>query len=181
MANRELERAKEEAVYACHKLPENIRQIGEQPEKERIYMEDYVMTFLRQRFAKKQEDSVSILIGKQGTGEAEHVTFVYGAVCTQVDIGQGVDDFGSEKWDKIHEAIHNYFSGAQVLGWACTVSLLNSQIDANLKKIHKRYFSQDGKLFFCTKRGNEKKNYMRGNRICCSRFRAIPYILTKIL
>ncbi len=157
MANKELERAEEEAVYGCHKLPENIRQIGEQPGEERIYIEDYVMTFLKQRFENKQEESVSILIGKRGTGEAEHVTFIYGAIAAEVDITKGIGDFGNGKWDQIHREIHQYFSGAQTVGWACAVSLLNSKIDNNLKEIQNRYFSQEGKLFFLYDSGEREE------------------------
>ena len=47
MSNQGTENRKEKKEYCFNKLPENIRQIGEQPEHNRIYIEDYVITYIQ--------------------------------------------------------------------------------------------------------------------------------------
>lgn len=134
--------------YTFDKLPENIRQMGEQPEKKRVYIEDYVVTYMHQIFRKKQEKAIVILVGKTGEREAADTSFVYGALEVELDIPEGAQKFNAETWDKIYELISRHFQGAQVLGWGCGVSMWNSRIDNAVQQIQKKYFKQEGKIFF---------------------------------
>ena len=62
-------------------LPKNIRQIGEIQQDKKVYLEDYVMTFIRKREKDAQEkDCAGILLGTKEQGEAGVFMFVKGAV-----------------------------------------------------------------------------------------------------
>ena len=80
MANQEINNGLGKKEYHFNALPENIRQIGEPPENNRIYIEDYVITYIHQIFQKKQEQAIVILLGKKGEGDARGTRFIYGAV-----------------------------------------------------------------------------------------------------
>lgn len=47
------------------KKPENIRQIGESPYSGAIYIEDYVMTYIRRIFKDEGEEKIILLLGKK--------------------------------------------------------------------------------------------------------------------
>lgn len=133
--------------YIFDKLPGNIRQMGEQPEK-RVYIEDYVVTYMHQIFRKKAENAAVILIGKKGEGEAAEMSFVYGALEVKINLRNGVKEFNAEIWDKVYELIGRHFQGAQVLGWGCGVSMWDSSMEEAAQQIQEKYFKQEGQIFF---------------------------------
>ena len=139
---------KTDGDYKFVKLPENIRQMGEPPIKNRIYIEDYVMTYMHQIFQRKRENAVVILLGKKGEKEASEAVFVYGAVEVEVDLLSGIQNFNSETWDKIYEVMYEHFQGAEVLGWGLGVSMWNSQIDGIVRKVQEKHFAKEDHVLF---------------------------------
>lgn len=148
MANQEINNGLGKKEYHFNALPENIRQIGEQPENNRIYIEDYVITYIHQIFQKKQEQAIVILLGKKGEGDARGTRFIYGAVEIELNVLEGNQEFTAKTWDKIHELIYQNFTGAQVFGWGCGVSMWNSHTDDIVRSIQQKHFSQEGKILF---------------------------------
>lgn len=148
MANQEVDSAKEKREYKFNKLPENIRQMGEQPEKNRIYIEDYVVTYIHQVFQKRQDEAIVIFVGRKGEGQAKDCSFIYGAVDMDLDLLEGSKAFTKETWDEIYAKIYENFPEAQILGWGCGVSMWNSQIDRNVRQIQQKHFSQEEKMLF---------------------------------
>ena len=136
------------AGYTFNKLPENIRQMGEQPDEKRVYIEDYVVTYMHQVFRKKPDKAIVVLVGKKGEQEAKGTGFIYGALEIEVDILGGVQSFTDGTWERIYELIGRHFKGAQVLGWGCGISIWNSQTDSAVEQLQKKYFKQEGSLFF---------------------------------
>jgi len=157
MGNKETESKRDEKRYCFEKLPGNVRQIGEQGDNNRIYIEDYVFTYIHQVFEKKLEKAAVILLGKKGEGEAKGAKFVYGAVGIEVDIMEGNRAFTEETWETIHDLIFKNFAGAEVLGWGCGVSIWSSQIDEKVKNIQQKYFSQEGKILFVEDIGEKEE------------------------
>ena len=62
---------REKNVYEYETYPENIKQIGETGGARRIYMEDYVLTDIRNIFLEKQEESIIVFLGREGIKEAK--------------------------------------------------------------------------------------------------------------
>lgn len=143
--------------YRFNRLPENIRQMGEPPEKNRMYIEDYVVTYIHQVFRKKQDKALVILVGKRGEEKACDVGFIYGAIEVELDILQESHNFNEEKWQEIYELGSKHFPGAEVLGWGCGVSLWNSHVDNVIRQIQKKHFSQEGKIFFMEDLGEKEE------------------------
>ena len=70
--------AKEEKnIYEYNKYPKNVRQIGVPLPGQKIYLEDYVITYLKQCFVHAQEPVVVLLLGKYGEQEAKEAVFLY--------------------------------------------------------------------------------------------------------
>lgn len=148
LSNYAKESAHKEYVYS--RLPENIRQIGETNGRLKIYIEDYVMTYIRQIFTEKQEKAIVVFLGKKGKEQAAGCLFIYGAISVQCDMMEGTKELTADKWDQIYRDMHDNFPGAQMLGWGCGVSMWNSRADVVVKQIHRKYFSEDGKILFVT-------------------------------
>ena len=139
---------KKSGGYQFVKLPENIRQMGEPPTKNRVYIEDYVMTYMHQVFQKKRENAIVILLGKKGEKEAQDAVFVYGAVEVELELLSGSQSFTADTWDKIYEVMYEHFQGAQVLGWGLGVNMWNSQIDSIVRQIQQKHFAKEGMVVF---------------------------------
>lgn len=142
------ESANKEYVYS--RLPENIRQIGETNGHLKIYIEDYVMTYIHQIFSEKLDKAIVVFLGKRGKDKAAGCIFIYGAISARCDIMEGPKELTASKWNQIYKDMHDNFPGAQMLGWGCGVSMWNSKADASVRQIHAKYFSEDGKILFVT-------------------------------
>ena len=157
MAKREYGKPKEKSAYRFYELPENIRQMGEQPEQKRVYIEDYVITYMHQIFQTKQQEAVVIFVGQKGEEQAKDCSFIYGAVGIELDLPEGTKAFTDDTWDEIYEKVCGSFPGAQVLGWGCGVSMWNSQIDKSVQMIQEKYFSQEEKVLFLEDLGEKEE------------------------
>lgn len=146
------EYAKESAhkEYVYSRLPENIRQIGETNGSLKIYIEDYVMTYIHQIFTEKQEKAIVVFLGKKGREQAAGCVFIYGAIQVQCDILEGPKGLTANKWNQVYEEMNECFPGAQMLGWGCGVSMWNSKADISVKQIHGKFFSENGKMLYVT-------------------------------
>lgn len=151
--------------YEYRRLPENIRQIGELTGKTRIYIEDYVLTYIRRNFEEEQEKEITVFIGKEGKEEASQGIFIYGAVSLRVDL---LDDSGltEEHWDELYQMMHQYFPGGRIMGWGCGVGIWNSQIDSRVRKLQKECFAEQGKILFLSDLSEREEKvffYKEGN------------------
>lgn len=100
-------------------LPKNIRQIGAPSGNRRIYMEDYVVTYLTQ--LAKPGNTYSrgtILLGEYKKSDNGEVIFISGALEAQnfeLDLDETV--FKNETWSDIYDNVKRYFCDLEVVGW----------------------------------------------------------------
>lgn len=132
--------------YEYRRLPENIRQIGEITGQRRIYMEDYVLTYIRRVFQDKQDTSIVVFIGCEGKEEAAGSLFVYGALEIAMDAES--NEMKEAQWEDLYLQAAQYFPGGQVLGWGCGVSIWNSHIDQKVRKMQEEQFADTARLLF---------------------------------
>lgn len=132
------------------KLPKNIRQIGERDDIVRVYVEDYVNTYLKRLFPTGGQDlRAGVLLGS--TEEHGGLTYVFidGALEMEgvTEEGEKVA-FSEEAWKKAYQLMEDMFPKRTVQGWflcgvpGCLLSPLNYW------KQHSQYFSGKHKLMF---------------------------------
>lgn len=148
-------------LYIFNKFPDNVRQVGEQSDEGRIYIEDYVVTYMRQIYAARREDALVVFVGNVGQQETEGTTFLYGAMEVEVELLHWKEQFSEEKWKEIHRKIAEFFPGGQIMGWGCGVQMATSQIKKVLAEIHRKYFSRDGQVLFCYNLGEDEETVCR--------------------
>ena len=59
-------------------LPKNIRQRGDVRDEEKVYIEDYVMTYIRKKEAKEEEGYLGIFLGEQKEEKGAMYVFIRG-------------------------------------------------------------------------------------------------------
>ncbi len=123
-------------------LPRNVRQIGEPEAGRKIYIEDYVVTYLK-KMAKEEALSsrAAILLGNSEWAEGIPYLFIRSAAAVKnaADFGEGIP-FTDEAWAEIYETIKEYFAEQDILGWFLSVPGYPTDLDAGLLKTHINYF-----------------------------------------
>ena len=124
----------EKNIYSYREFPKNVRQIGVPLPGQKIYLEDYVITYLKQSFVHAQEPVVVLLLGKNGEEKAEKAAFIYGAMVLEEEGVLERGGISKETWDQVYEMIRHNFPEAQVLGWACGVPMWSGSVDGQVRK-----------------------------------------------
>ena len=123
-------------------LPKNVRQIGEPEEGRKIYIEDYVITYLK-RFAKEEALSsrIAVLLGNSERMGGIPYLFIRSAVALKdLEYGEGGIPFTDEVWAEVYSAIKEYFPAQDILGWFLSVPGYPMELDPDLARIHVNYF-----------------------------------------
>ena len=98
-------------------LPRNITQVGETDRNCKIYVEDYVISYMRQmnRFAEQKEMTIA-LYGKMSVEEQITYCFVYGA-CVIQTISKEVRHLSQAQSQEIEKMRRKYFPEQEFLGY----------------------------------------------------------------
>lgn len=147
------EEAKEDnAVSIGLKLPKNIRQIGTPAGNKRIYIEDYVITYLNY-IARPGSTHArgAILLGECKRSDVGDVIFISGAVDAQ-NIEFDMDDsaFTQDAWTEIYEQVKEFFPNLSVVGWFLSRMGFSTAINDKIEKMHVENFPGKDKVLFIT-------------------------------
>lgn len=150
--------------YDYHRLPDNIRQIGETSGQQRVYIEDYVLTYIRRVFQDKRESSIVVFVGCEGKDAAAGCLFLYGAV--EIELDAENSDMQEAQWDMLYQLAAQYFPGGRIWGWGCGVGIWNSQVDYKVRKMQEEQFAEDGNILFLADLSErEEKVFLYHNHI----------------
>lgn len=130
-------------------LPKNIRQVGQASANKKIYIEDYVMTYIQQLAMKNYGVyHCAVLLGEYVEGEDGSNIFISGAI----GIEQGNYDlekiFTNESWAKIYDDVKRYFKNMEIVGWYVTRPGLVLDINKEITAIHVNNFAGTNKVLF---------------------------------
>lgn len=129
------------------KLPKNVKQIGQALGQQQVYIEDYVVTYLRQLLEEKKGIKISILYGHKELLEEKLYWFVTGAIEAKTELILDEMLLTKEELQHVERLADRYFPTQQVLGWA--VSRNDSRdIYEHIIETQKAFFRSDQKVFF---------------------------------
>lgn len=165
------------------KLPKNIRQIGN-PEKDfRIYMEDYVYTYLHPAQIYTVADCQgSVAFGAQEeifprllalVGEINHFSnrscaFICGAIEVEYDpFSEAMPELNDDTLRLIHKELQRFFGKSEVVGWALDLPGNALEITPEMEAVHRSHFISPYQFFFLMdSREREEAFYVwRGGRL----------------
>ena len=132
------------------KLPKNIRQVGGRDQVVKLYIEDYVNTYLKRLYpAGGQDLRVGLLLGEIRTEEGIPFLFIDGALEMEQVTREGEKvEFTEEAWKKAYQVMEQMFPHRSVQGWflcgapGCALSPLDYW------KQHGQYFSGKNQLMY---------------------------------
>ena len=145
-------------------LPKYKTQIGMPSGSHKIFIEDYVISYIKQVGKEVPEKKIKIaLFGIEKRNEDMKYFFVYGAVCLEWPYGR--DDYFSEQ--EIEEAENkkrNYFDEYPLIGWCCIENelqeglyILQNKHGMYIEGFHIFYERNEGMLAYLIHRHVEKK------------------------
>lgn len=142
------------------KLPKNIRQVGERDPIVKLYMEDYVNTYLhRLRPSGIKRLRVGLLLGESRSHEGEPCLFVDGAL--EMEEAAGTDEqvvFTEGIWKAAYQEMEQQFPKRSILGWFICGMADRPMSPLNYWKQHGEYFSEKYQLMYlgCGLDGDEE-------------------------
>lgn len=131
-------------------LPNNIRQMGAADDGLRIYMEDYVHTYLYQ-YARSSVngEKLAVLMGKTKVVDGQKTVFISGVVQARfTEKIKGVETITTQSWKYISEEMEKYFPDLKVVGWMHSRPSFGAFVTSRDEAYHKKVFNNDSSVFF---------------------------------
>lgn len=161
--------AEEDGKGRTVKTPKNVKQIGDGKGKRKIYIEDYVMNFVKRAPDTENEPAnikYGVLLGKVQRGEGTSFLFVQGAAEAAVqpapeqEQGENTSEtelFSGDAWNGIYDDIKRYFDHLEIVGWYLSKSEQQSREMPWINKVHLDNFSGMDKLFLAIDRSEKEE------------------------
>lgn len=130
-------------------LPKNYRQIGE-PGSKKIYIEDYVYTYLN-RMAQPGNlySRGAILFGKTYRTAAGTCLFISGAMsCQSIEFDLEETVFSEEVWNEIYRVRDTWFPGLEICGWFLSRMGFSVELNDKIIRIHMDNFNGENKVLY---------------------------------
>ena len=136
--------------YTSCRLPKNIRQIGNAPDKRRIYIEDYVMTYLRKIAEPGNTTSRgAVLLGEYFKDGETETLFISGAVEAQnLEFDVEKIKFDDQIWSALYSDINKYFEHLSVVGWFLSRMGFSTDVNDTITRLHHENFRGQDKVLF---------------------------------
>ncbi|MCD8217491.1 MAG: LysM peptidoglycan-binding domain-containing protein [Clostridiales bacterium] len=143
-------------------LPKNIRQIGTFGEKYRVYIEDFVYTYVH-RFLhqKRREDTVlaAVLLGRTIVREEQEYVFISGAQKAEFGVPDGNGELPggmpdttaakqAEFWDRVYQRIKQSFDDLEIVGWYFNLDGSNLEINTQLQQFFESTFKKGSRFLY---------------------------------
>ena len=132
------------------KLPRNIRQIGEKEDTTRLYVEDYVNTYLKGLLPATEEQlRVGLLLGNVEVREGVPFLFLDGAMeLEELSATIGNVEFTEAIWKKAYQDIEQMFPKRTIQGWFLCGAKGSQLKSVDYWKVHGQHFAGKYKLMY---------------------------------
>jgi len=131
-------------------LPANIKQIGSIGDGLRIYMEDYVCTFLQQ-YAEGAgfEERIAFLVGKHMVIDGQQFLFIGGAIYGRyAEKHEGHLRFTEKSVDYAEEMLEEHFPNMEIVGWMQSQPSYGTYLNQYYGAYHLRQFRKAHQVMF---------------------------------
>lgn len=139
-----------DGIFAGITLPKNIRQIGVPSGNRRIYIEDYVMTYLK-GLANPNSSYArgAILVGECKKGAGGEIIFISGALPAQnLELDLEESSFNDETWELIYQEVKTHFPDLSVVGWFLSRMGFSTEVNDMIMKLHVDNFPGEDKVLY---------------------------------
>lgn len=132
--------------------PTNIKQIGDVDDNLRIYIEDYVYTYLLQYAeAGGNEERIAALVGRCMIMDGQTVLFINGAIQGKyAESEKGIMTFSDKCFEYIDNQVDKYFKGLEVVGWLQSQPNYGNFLSASYASYHINNFKKPYQVMLVT-------------------------------
>ena len=153
----------QETVQEPFSMPRNVRQIGLTNGDYRIYVEDYVYTFLSSLAEEEKAEGrgmAAVLTGEiQWTADMTCI-FVKGAIAADsMDAAAEHIDFSEKVWQQLQDDKEQYFPEQEIVGWFAGFPGFNMEITEEIRKTHLDHFAGNDKVLFLMEPGEMEEAF----------------------
>lgn len=130
-------------------LPKNVRQIGNVCDEPKIYVEDYVDTYLNQLRTKAVEAPAgAVFTGEIQKVDDQDVVYISGALrLKEIEI-KGTDILiGKEIWDQAEADRKEFFPDLDIVGWCLVETGHPMGLNRGVNKVHSKTFGKENTIF----------------------------------
>ncbi|BDF32079.1 hypothetical protein CE91St62_01530 [Lachnospiraceae bacterium] len=130
-------------------FPKNVRQIGNVSDEPKIYVEDYVDTYLSQLREKAAETAIgAALVGEIQSLEEQDVVYISGAIqMKELEVKGTEIAIEEETWKQLEEDKQEYFPSKELVGWCLIETGHPMGLNSGVKKVHEASFSKANSIF----------------------------------
>lgn len=130
--------------------PKNVKQVGEPREYKKIFLEDYVHTFLLQ-YSQEQESQtrIAVLLGNaERSGGKRHFYIKSALPIENISEKQGKYFFTEKIWGDIYQQCEKYFPEQEIMGWFFAKAGFVPEKTNVIEETQRTYFSGADKVLF---------------------------------
>ncbi len=126
-------------------FPKNVRQIGNVCGEPKIYVEDYVDTYLNQLRQKAADSPVgAALTGEILCIEGQDVVYISGALqMKELEVHGSDIVIKEEVWNKIEEEKKEYFPEQELVGWCLVETGHPLGLNKGINRVHNKSFARE--------------------------------------
>ncbi len=131
-------------------LPTNIKQVGSIGEGLRIYIEDYVITYLQQYAeAGGYDERIALLLGRYMVIDNQNILFISGTVQGKnAKKENGILTFSEDSRQYRDDQIKKHFAGLEPVGWVYSQPSYGINLNASAEKYHAQIFNEANRILF---------------------------------
>lgn len=131
-------------------FPTKVKQMGVIDHRRKIYVEDYVYTYLYQ-YGKSRScrEKVAALVGRQMEIEGEEILMICGAIQGRDATEEnGTLTFSAATWEYVGSQMDKYFQGMTLVGWVHCQPGFGAFLMSKDEAFHKLYFQEPWQVLF---------------------------------
>ncbi len=131
-------------------LPSKVKQMGAVEGNVKIYMEDYVYTYLYQ-YARSNggKEKLAALAGRHIMVNGQDTVIICGAIRARyTEEKNGTIQFTNATWEYIGSQMERYFRGLTLVGWVHCQPGFGSLLMSKDEEFHRAYFQEPWQVLF---------------------------------
>jgi len=125
----------------------NLKQIGTPREENKIYIENFAYTKIKEESYK--EKRVFVLMGHTERMEGRYATFVEAAIAVkEIDFIGNTPRWNNSTWSEVFREIKRLYEDMIIVGWAVDIKGMSPRMTPELERVHREHFGGVHQLLF---------------------------------
>ena len=140
--------------------PKSVRQIGDAPGRDRVYIEDYVVRFARELAGQgRGTEKAAMLLGNRFLNGGEKIYQISGIVEIPGFSGRSGPLLDHGVWDRIYTEIKGNFTDLEIVGWFFSCRGFTAGQAPQLLEIHKQNFQHRDKVLYLYEENDREDSF----------------------